>query len=159
MNINFIALLLAAFSSLVVGFIWYNPKVFGTIWMREAGIQFDDAKKPNMGLILFGAFVYAFFIAFIIQFLVIHQYGVLGVVGGNPNNEAYKVFMTQENQNAFRTLKHGALHGFMSGLFFALPVVGVGAIFERRSFKYVLVSGGYWVVTCMIMGAIICAMK
>ena len=111
MNINFIALLLAAFSSLVVGFIWYNPKVFGTIWMREAGIQFDDAKKPNMGLILFGAFIYAFFIAFIIQFLVIHQYGVLGVVGGNPNNEAYKVFMTQENQNAFRTLKHGALHG------------------------------------------------
>ena len=47
----------------------------------------------------------------------------------------------------------------MSGLFFALPVVGVGAIFERRSFKYVMVSGGYWVITCMVMGAIICAMK
>ena len=38
MNINFLALLLAALSTLVVGFIWYNPKVFGNIWMKEAGL-------------------------------------------------------------------------------------------------------------------------
>lgn len=37
MNINFLALLAAAASSMVVGFIWYNPKVFGNIWMRESG--------------------------------------------------------------------------------------------------------------------------
>jgi len=28
MEINLLALLAAAFSTLVVGFIWYNPKVF-----------------------------------------------------------------------------------------------------------------------------------
>ncbi|WKW47185.1 DUF1761 domain-containing protein [Myroides sp. JBRI-B21084] len=159
MEFNFVAILLAAFSSLVVGFIWYNPKVFGTVWMNETGMTEEKAKKSNMALTLFFAFVYAFFIAFILQFLVIHQFGVFGVVGGNVENEAYKAFMTEENLNAFRSFKHGMLHGAFTGLFFALPVVGVGALFEQKSFKYVLVSGGYWVVTCMVMGGIICAMK
>ena len=35
MEINFITFLAAAVVTLVIGFIWYNPKVFGTIWMRE----------------------------------------------------------------------------------------------------------------------------
>ena len=38
MEINFFAVLAAALSSFVVGFIWYNPKVFGTIWMTEIGM-------------------------------------------------------------------------------------------------------------------------
>ena len=56
----------------------------------------------------------------------------------------------------YRTFGHGAIHGFMTGLFFALPVVGVNALFERRSWKYTLIAGGYWIVTCLIMGGIIC---
>ena len=37
-QINFLALIVASLSTLVVGFIWYNPKVFGTIWMKEIGM-------------------------------------------------------------------------------------------------------------------------
>ena len=36
-NPNWVALIVASLSTLVVGFIWYNPKVFGTIWMNEIG--------------------------------------------------------------------------------------------------------------------------
>lgn len=159
MDINFIALALASLSTLVVGFIWYNPKVFGTIWMTEAGITEDKMKNSNMIAIFGISLVYAFFIAFTLQMMVIHQFSAAGVVGGDMNNESFKLFMTEENLNAFRTFKHGALHGFFAGLFFALPVLGVGALYERRSWKYVLITGGYWVVTCMLMGGIICAMK
>jgi hypothetical protein len=38
MEINFLSLILAALSTLVVGFVWYHPKVFGTIWMKESGM-------------------------------------------------------------------------------------------------------------------------
>lgn len=160
MEINFIALLLSALSTLVVGFIWYNPKVFGTIWMKESGMTEEKMKGSNM-IIIFGLSVlYAFFISFILQFLVIHQTGAIGMVGGDPSKAlpSYTAFMTDYG-TAFRTFKHGALHGFMAGLFLILPVIGIGALYERRSWKYVLVSGGYWVVTCMIMGGIICSMK
>jgi hypothetical protein len=60
---------------------------------------------------------------------------------------------------AFRTFKHGALHGFIAGLLFILPVIGTNALYERRSFKYVLVTGGFWIVCLTVMGGIICAMQ
>ena len=160
MEINFLALLLAALSTLVVGFIWYNPKVFGTIWMKESGMTEDKMKGSNMIMIFGLSIVYAFFISFILQMLVIHQFGALGMVGGDPTiaKPSYVAFMADYG-TAFRTFKHGALHGFITGLFLILPVIGVGALYERRSFKYVLICGGYWIVSMMIMGGIICMMQ
>ena len=159
MEINFIALLLAALSTLVVGFIWYHPNVFGTIWMKESGMTEDKMKGSNMILIFGMSIFYAFLISFILQMLVVHQWGAMGMIGGDPTKAlpSYSAFIADYG-TAFRTFKHGALHGFMTGLFFALPVIGVGALYERRSWKYVLIAGGYWVITCMIMGGIICAM-
>ncbi len=50
---NFIAVLVAAIVPLIVGFIWYNPKVFGTAWMRSIGVNNPDEMKagPNMALV------------------------------------------------------------------------------------------------------------
>jgi hypothetical protein len=160
MEINFIALLLAALSTLVVGFIWYHPNVFGTIWMKESGMTEDKMKGSNMILIFSMSIFYAFLISLVLQMLVIHQFGAMGMIGGDPTKAlaSYSAFMTDYG-TAFRTFKHGALHGFMTGLLLALPIIGVGALYERRSFKYVLIAGGYWVITCMIMGGIICAMQ
>lgn len=160
MEINFLALLVAAFSTLVVGFIWYNPKVFGTIWMKESGMTEEKMKGGNMLMIFVVSFIYAFFISFVLQYLTIHQTGALGMVGGDASiaKPSYAAFMTDYGM-AFRTFKHGALHGFMAGLFLALPVIGTNALYERRSFKYTLVTGGFWIVCFMIMGGIICAWK
>ncbi len=160
MNFNFLALILAALSSLLVGFIWYNPKVFGTIWMKEASITEEQMKGSNMVVIFGMSIFYAFLISFIIQFMVIHQFSAFSATVDvqGVDSSVLKNYMDAYG-STYRTFKHGALHGFMAGLFFALPVIGVGSLYERRSWKYVLVAGGYWVVTCMLMGGIICAMK
>ena len=102
-------------------------------------------------------FIYSFLVAFILQMLTIHQFGALGMVGGDPTKAlpSYAAFMADYG-TAFRTFKHGMLHGFMSGLFFALPVIGTGALYERRKWRYVLITGGFWIVNCMIMGGIVC---
>ena len=160
MNINFLALLLAALSTLVVGFIWYNPKVFGNIWMKEAGLKQEDMKEFNM-IKTFGlSIVYAFLISFILQMITIHQFGALGMVGGDPTiaKPSYEAFMADYG-TAFRTFKHGALHGFITGLFMILPVTGTNALYEKRSFKYVMVTVGFWIVCFTIMGGIICMMQ
>jgi hypothetical protein len=160
MEMNVYALLVAALSTLVVGFVWYNPKVFGTIWMRESGMTEEKMKGANM-LMIFGlSFVYAFLMSFVIQFLTIHQTGAAGMVGGDTSKAlpSYAAFMADYG-TAYRTFKHGALHGFMAGLFLILPIIGTNALYERRSFKYTLVTGGFWIVCFMIMGVIICAWK
>ena len=160
MEINFIALFVAALSTLVVGFIWYHPKVFGVIWMKEAGVT-EQKMKPNSILPLIGtSLVYAFLISMILQFLVIHQFGASSMTGGDASKAlpSYAAFMNDYG-TAFRTFKHGALHGFLAGLFMILPVIGTNSLYERKSFKYVLISGGFWIVCFTIMGGIICAWK
>nr|WP_315165697.1 DUF1761 domain-containing protein [uncultured Flavobacterium sp.] len=158
MEINFLALFVAALSTLIVGFIWYNPKVFGTIWMKESGTTEEKMKGSNMALIFATSFVYAFFISFVLQSLTIHQTGALGMVGGDASKAlpSYAAFLADYG-TAFRTFKHGALHGFLTGLFLVLPIIGTNALYEKRSFKYTLVTSGFWIVCLMIMGGIICA--
>lgn len=160
MEINFLAILAAALSTLVVGFIWYNPKVFGTIWMRETGMTEEKAKTANMVKTFGLAILFAFMLSFILQMLVIHQFGALGMTGGDPTlaKPSYHAFMADYG-DAFRTFKHGAFHGVIAGIFIALPIIGTNALFEMKSWKYILINAGYWIVNFTIMGGIICAWK
>lgn len=160
MEMNFLAIIAAAFSALVVGFIWYNPKVFGTIWMRESGMTEEKAKTANMvktfGMVIFFSLMLAFFLPPI----VIHQIAALQLTGGDPANvlPSYTAFMADYGNN-HRSFGHGALHGGMAGLFLALPVIGINSMFEMKSWKYILINAGYFIVTMAIMGGIICAWK
>lgn len=161
MGFNFLAIILAALSTQVVGFIWYNPKVFGAIWMKETGIVMDEDGKPKgMAKLIIISLIYAFLIAFFMQFIVIHQMGANSAAMDIPNVDpsVLENYMKAYGET-YRTFKHGALHGFMAGLLFALPLFGITSLYEKRSFKYVLVTSGYWIVCFMIMGGIICAMK
>ena len=160
MEINFLAIIIAALSTLAVGFIWYNPKVFGTIWMKEAGIPNEKSKGSNMAITFGMSLIYALFISLILRFLVVHQTGALGMVGGDASiaKPSFAAFMTDYG-TAFRTAKHGALHGFLTGLFFIFPIIANNAMYEKRSFKYTMIVSGYWTVCFTIMGAIICQMQ
>ena len=134
MEINFLALFVAALSTLVIGFIWYNPKVFGTIWMKESGLTEEKMKGANMPLIFIMAVFFAFLISMILQFLTIHQWGAFGMIGGNvaTAKPSFTSFMA-EYGTAYRTFKHGALHGFLAGIFLAFPMTATNALFERKS--------------------------
>ena len=49
-DINYLAVILATLSSMIVGSIWYTPKIFGNYWMRAANItpsgKASDAVRP-----------------------------------------------------------------------------------------------------------------
>ncbi len=160
MPFNFYAVLVSALVTLLVGFVWYSPKVFGTIWMNETGMTEEKAKQSNM-LKVFGLTIfYSLMLSLLMPALVIHQMGALGLIGGDPAlaKPSYAAFLADYG-DAFRTFKHGALHGFMSGLFLALPITAINGLFEQKSWKYILVNAGYWIVSMTIMGAIICGWK
>lgn len=162
MPFNPFAILVASLATLLVGFVWYNPKVFGTIWMNETGMTEEKAKQSNMLKIFSLTIFYSLMLAFIVPALVIHQMGALGMIGG-PDfiataKPSYAAFLADYG-DAFRTFKHGALHGFMSGIFLALPMTAINGLFEHKSWKYILITAGYWTVSLTIMGAIICGWK
>ncbi len=160
MELNYYILLLAALVPLVIGFIWYNPKVFGTAWMNASGLTEEKMKGANMLLIFGLCYVFSILIGAMLMQIVIHQIGVMGALGGDMEaagiKEYFADFMSNYGTN-FRTFKHGALHGTMSGFLFSMPILAINAMFERKGFKYIAINAGYWIVSLGIMGGIICA--
>jgi hypothetical protein len=159
MEMNFLSPLVAAFTTLLVGFIWYHPNVLGTLWIHEAGLTKEESEKGNMMKIFGLTFIFSIFIGIIMQSLTIHQFGALGMIGGGTKlAEAKPSFMAfmADYGTAFRSYKHGALHGFFTALFFAFPMIAINSLFERRSWKYILIHSGYWIVCLTIIGAIVC---
>lgn len=138
-QVNWLALIAASLSTLIVGFIWYNPKVFGTIWMNEVGMTEEKAKNSNPAITFGVSVILAFLVSFFLLTLVF--------TGGSPGME--------HGTEAYMTFKHGAAHGTMLGLFVVLPVIVTNGLFEQRSFKYMMIVSGYWIVSFAIMGAII----
>jgi hypothetical protein len=43
----------------------------------------------------------------------------------------------------------------LAAIFIVLPIIGINSIFERKSFKYVLIHVGYWALTLALMGGVI----
>lgn len=56
----------------------------------------------------------------------------------------------------YRSFGHGALHGFISSIFFGIPLIGISALFERRSWKYIMIHWLYFAICFILMGGFIC---
>jgi len=164
MHVNFIIVFIAALIPMVLGFIWYNPKVLGTVWMKAAEIKEDKMKGANMALIFGLSFFFSILLSMSLQFMVIHQWSIYSILANESGMKdstseislMVKDFMTKYGSN-FRTFKHGAFHGMVAGIMIALPIVGTNALFERKGFKYIAINSGYWIICLTLMGGVICA--
>jgi hypothetical protein len=155
--------LTTALIPLVIGFIWYHPKVFGNIWMRLNGFTPDNMKKGNMPIMFGATYLFSLMMSLLITALVIHQAHLQSIVmneeglgkSGSEVQQLLDTFILKYGNN-FRTFKHGMFHGAMAAIFFALPLVGINALFERRGFKYIFLHAGYWFISIMLMGGVLC---
>lgn len=155
-------LFVAAIVPLVLGFIWYGP-LFGNIWMKEMGFTKESMKGENRILVFVLCYVFSLFIAMFLLPATIHQMGVYSTLAGEPGFaeqtgvafDYFQEFVTNYGDR-FRTFKHGALHGGLSGVFLALPIIAIIAMFEKKSIKYIAINAGYWIVSLAIMGGIVC---
>ncbi len=129
--INFLAVAVGTFASLLFGFLWYAPQVFGKKWQKHTGMT-DD--KFNRGIVLmkFGP-------AIVLTF-------VMGIVLA-----AYLPSELDWDQGAFGGLMMGAGVGATS--------LGMHYLFAKRSIHLFLIDTGYVVISMTIFGAIISAMS
>lgn len=156
---------LVALIPLIVGAIYYNPKVLGTAWQREAGVTDEQLQNGNM-LKIFGlAYVFSIFVAISLSMLVIHQTALSGMFGMMPEfgqegselmNDLNALDEKYDMYSRHRHFGHGALHGGLVAIFFAGTLIAINALFERRSWKYILIHLGYWFIAMTLMGGILC---
>lgn len=130
-QLNYLAIVVAALSTFLIGGLWYSPAVFGKAWMKENGFTEESLKGGNMAKI--------FGVAFIL--------GLISAVN-------LAMFMGPENDPVM-----GAMWGFLAGAGWVATFVGTHYLFERRSFKLFLINAGYSIVALTIMGIILAAWK
>jgi hypothetical protein len=123
--------LAAGIANVVVGFIWYNPKVFGAAWMRLSNISPETAErgKKMMPVMAFFGFLASVVAAYVMNHFGI-AWGVFDWIGGIEL-------------------------GFWIWLGFAAPVLLGVVLWEGKSFKLFLINAGYWLVAFIVMGVIL----
>ena len=159
---NFWMFFVAALIPMVVGFIYYHPKVFGKSWMKAN--QFTEAylQKGNMVVILSVSYFFSLLIAMTAAGLTVHQTVLASLmmpemaVDGSEMQTQFNELMGQLGDR-YRTFSHGIVHGIFFTLFFVLPLIGVNALFERRGWKYIFIHTGYWMITLALMMGLLCA--
>ena len=162
MPANFYMLFVAALIPLVIGAIYYHPKVLGKAWMKTNGFENSDLEGGNMPLIFGLTFLFSVLMAFTLSSIVIHQAAVLSMfmpeamVLGSEDQVAYNDLMVLYGDR-FRTFGHGAIHGTMLTLFFVFPLIAINALFERRGWKYIFIHSGFWLINLILMGGLLCA--
>ncbi|MEM1328627.1 MAG: DUF1761 domain-containing protein [Bacteroidota bacterium] len=158
---NFYLYFLTALIPLLIGAIYYHPKVLGGIWQRTNKFTDEYIASGNMPLIfgltcLFGLMLSAF-----LPSLIIHQTNVASIMmpeimeSGSAVQSEFNTFMDTYGDR-FRGFKHGVAHGFFTTLFFVLPIIAINALFERRGWKYIAIHSGYWALVLMLMGGVLC---
>ncbi len=136
-NINWLALIIGALVPMIMGFIWYNPKLFGNAWMKSLGYTEDDFKDQNMPVIFGVSFVMALVLSFfVISMLGIHNY-------------------FSDDGTYAHNFGHGAYHGIMLAIMMAVPVLVTNSLFEKRNWTNILINVGYWIATIAIMGGVV----
>jgi len=159
---NWWILLVAAIIPLIIGHLWYG-QFFKSQWLQSAEITEERSNSGNLIKILGLTYLYSLFAAYIICMFAVHQTSIFQLFMGDPaladsSTEIYKDFnnFMSSYGDRHRSFFHGVIHGFELALLMGLAFIGIHSMFERRSYKYVLVHLGYWVLCFMLMGGVIC---
>ena len=163
MEFNWYMIFVAALIPMIVGFIYYHPKAMGNIWMRVSEVTEEKLKTGNMAAIFGLSYLLSVFLSVALMGSVIHQMSILGMFEGVPGlGEAgsdvqnYLDDMMDKYGNNHRNFRHGMVHGGFLTVVFALPIIAINAMFERRGWKYIWTHFGYWFITLMLMGGVLC---
>ena len=137
-SLNYLAILAAVASNIVIGFLWYGP-LFGQAWMKEVGI--DPARKPEpkvfaraMVLMVIGALLTAFVLALSI--------------------EVWRPSSWNAGQDA-----PNAVYGFFTAVFiwagFYVPLLLGSVGWEQKSWKLFGINAGYQLAALLAAGMIL----
>lgn len=104
--------------------------VFKAAWMKANNLSDEDLKNRNMIKIFSLSFIFSLIIALNLAMFI----GKADIIAGT-------------------------IAGFLTGFGWIAFAIGIIALFENKSLKYVLINAGYMVISFTVMGLILGAWK
>lgn len=130
-EINILAVIAAVFAAIILGSIWYTPKVFGNAWMKLSGITKEQAKKAgNMAIVK--SILFAAVMALVLEY-------VLTQLGAD-------------------TWASGLWYGFVLWLGLVATTLGTHYAYENKPRALYGINAGYQLALLVVMGAILAAL-
>lgn len=131
-TINYLAVLVAALSTFLIGGLWYSPLLFGKAWMRANNFTAAEVEKFSKARMFGWSFVFALVMAF-----------TLAMFLASPGT----------------TVTWGMAAGALTGVGWVAMAEGIIGVFENKSWAYIAINGGYMIIAFVVMGAIIGAWR
>ncbi|HPG05361.1 MAG TPA: DUF1761 domain-containing protein [Saprospiraceae bacterium] len=136
-SINWLAILVAGVSSFILGGVWYSPALFGKAWMKENGLTEEKVRAGNKSKI-FGW-------SLILSLIMAVNLGMF--LADSPASCPAECAQQTD-------VSWGAIAGFLAGIW-VFAGISIVALFEQKSLRYILINGGFMLVSLLLMGAII----
>ena len=130
-SINLVAVVVAAVASMAIGFAWYSMSVFGKPWMKSAGLTKESLEKAkkDMGT--------KYVIMVLASLVMACALAILVTLAGSE------------------TAIGGAKVGALAWLGFVATVGLNSFVFENKPFQLYLINVTHYLVSLVVMGAIL----
>ena len=130
-EVTFLPILVAGVANVILGMVWFNPRVFGSAWMAGMTMTPEMAErgKKRMPLMAFLAFLAAMVVAYVTNYFGI-AWGVFDWIG------AIEL-------------------GFWCWVGFVAPTMLGMVLWEGKPVKYYAIVSGYWLVSFIVMAIIL----
>lgn len=124
-------ILAAGVANVILGMIWYNPKVFGGTWMQMIHMTPEMAERGKrlMPVMAFVAFLSSMLIAYVMTYFA-YAWGVFDWIG------AIEL-------------------GFWCWLGFTAPAMLGSVLWEMKPVRYYLITAGFWLVSFIMIALIL----
>jgi hypothetical protein len=134
-SINYLAVLLAAIASMVVGFIWYSKLFFGEPWARLMGHTDASlrAAQKELGKLYGMSFLFALLTSYVL---------------------AHVIALSQAFYHT-STLQAGLSSALCMWLGFVMPVQFTGEMFGGRKWRLFWINTGYQLAGLVVGGVVI----
>ena len=131
-GVNYLAVVVAAVVALVIGFIWYSPRVFGNRWMAYLGTTQAQLGNPGPTGMLVGV-VASLLNAWVLALLALN-------LGG-------------------KSVTDGVLLGVLAWLGFMATITAAQISFEKKSWGLWVLNNAHNLLVQVIMAAIVTAWR
>jgi hypothetical protein len=131
-KINYLAVIVAALSTFVLGGLWYSPLLFGKAWMRVNNFSESDLATFSKARMFGWSFIFALVMSLNLS-----------------------MFLAAPDT----TVTWGMAAGALAGVGWVAMAIAIIGVFENRSWGYIGINGGYMIVAFVLMGAILGAWR